>query len=184
MTTEDEIKEEAREAIAELRALGLREVEILSGDEPLAVERVAREVGIDRVSSRLRPEEKYERVKEASREKKLVFVGDGINDAPSLRLAAVGVAMGGIGQDSAIEAADLVISSDNLKRLPEAVRIARRTVKIAKENIVFALGTKILVLILGALGVANMWLAVFADVGVAVLAILNSARALKAPKGK
>ncbi len=182
ITTEDEIKSEARSAVEELRSLGIRDIEILSGDEREAVRRVGDAVGIDRVNHSLTPIDKYERTRELTSEKKLIFVGDGINDAPSLKAAAVGVAMGGVGQDSAIEAADLVISTDNLKKLPEAIRIAKKTVRIAKENIIFALATKAVVLILGALGIANMWLAVFADVGVAVLAILNSMRALKYSK--
>lgn len=179
ITLSDSVKEEAREAIAELSSLGIKDIEILSGDEEAAVCRVGEAVGIDRVSHSLTPTDKYEKTLKLSENRCLIFVGDGINDAPSLKAAAVGVAMGGVGQDSAIEAADLVISTDNLKKLPEAIRIARKTVLISKENIAFALSTKGVILVLGALGIANMWLAVFADVGVAVLAILNSMRALR-----
>lgn len=182
ITTSDELRGEAASAIGELYLLGISHIEIISGDTEAAARRVGESVGIKEVSFGLSPMEKYERCEELSADSPLIFVGDGINDAPSLKAAAVGVAMGGVGQDSAIEAADLVISSDNLSKLPEAIRIARKTVGISKENIVFALGTKGLVLILGALGLANMWLAVFADVGVAVLAILNSMRALKYTK--
>jgi Cd2+/Zn2+-exporting ATPase len=114
--------------------------------------------------------------------KSTMYVGDGINDSPSLARADVGVAMGSMGQDSAIEAADLVIMTDNLEKLPTAVKIARKTIAISWQNIIFALGVKGLILILGLFGIANMWLAVFADVGVAVLAILNSMRSLRAPK--
>lgn len=179
ITLSDSIKEEALWAIEELRTLGISDIEILSGDSYEAVRRVGDAVGIERVSHSLTPMDKYERTLEISKNRRLVFVGDGINDAPSLKAADVGVAMGDVGQDSAIEAAGLVISADNLKKLPEAIRIARKTVGISKQNIVFALVTKGAILLLGALGLANMWLAVFADVGVAVLAILNSMRALR-----
>ena len=176
----DEVKPEAASAIAELRSLGVRRTAIISGDREGTVRRVGGELDVSEIHSELTPEKKYECVEQLlSESRSLMYVGDGINDAPSLARAHVGVAMGGIGQDSAIEAADVVIVSDNLKKIPEAIRIARKTVAIAKENIVFALGAKGLVLVLGALGIANMWLAVFADVGVAVLAILNSMRALR-----
>ena len=129
------------------------------------------------------PEEKYTKLEDLIKSSKsTMYVGDGINDSPSLARADVGVAMGSLGQDSAIEAADVVIMTDNLSKLTEAILISRKTINISWQNIVFALGTKALILILGLLGFANMWLAVFADVGVAVLAILNSMRALKAPK--
>ena len=182
IATTDEIRDEALAAIDELRSLGVSHIEILSGDEEGAVRRVGEALGIDKVNYNLSPTDKYDRVRALSENKRLIFVGDGINDAPSLKSASVGIAMGGVGQDSAIEAADLVISSDNLLKIPEAIRIAGKTVGISKQNIVFAIGTKALVLVLGALGIANMWLAVFADVGVAVLAILNSMRALKYTK--
>jgi Cd2+/Zn2+-exporting ATPase len=140
-------------------------------------------VGVDEAYPSLTPEEKFTRLEEAiSSSKSTMFVGDGINDSPSLARADVGVAMGSIGQDSAIEAADVVIMTDNLSKLPEAVKIARKTILISWQNIIFALGVKGLILFLGLFGIANMWLAVFADVGVAVLAILNSMRALRAPK--
>ena len=131
------------------------------------------------------PKDKYDATQALVKENGgCVFVGDGINDAPSLMLADVCIAMGAFGSDSAIESADVVIMSDNLKRLPEAVKISRKTLRIAKENIVFALGAKAVVLLLGAFGFVNMWLAVFSDVGVALLAILNAMRALSLGKNK
>ena len=178
----DDIKSEAACAMSELSSIGAKRLLMLSGDRRESAERVAKSVGISEVYSELSPENKFDKLGEViSSSRKTVYVGDGINDAPSLALADVGVAMGGIGQDSAIEAADVVIMSDDLRKLPEAVLIARKTVGIAKANIVFALGVKLLILILGAFNIANMWLAVFADVGVAVLAIINSMRALKSP---
>ena len=186
ITVSDEIKSEASGAITFLRSLGVKRTAILSGDRRENVERVASVFGIDIALGELSPENKYNKLEEliSTSRNSTVYVGDGINDAPSLARADVGVAMGAIGQDSAIEAADVVLMTDNLDRLPEAMLIARKTLRIAKENIVFALGIKLLVMLLGALGFANMWLAVFADVGVAVLAILNSMRALKTPKAK
>ena len=153
---------------------------MLTGDGSEGADKVAEAVGIDEAYSRLLPEDKYYKLEEViKRGDGVVYTGDGINDAPSLALADIGIAMGAIGTDLAIETADVVIMSDSLDRIPKAVRIARRTVRIAKQNIVFALTLKFAVLVLGALGFANMWLAVFADVGVALLAILNSTRALR-----
>ena len=136
-------------------------------------------MNVDDACYELLPENKYAKIEEYMNHGKVVYVGDGINDAPTLARSDVGIAMGGIGQDSAIEAAEVVISSDDLGRIPTAIGIARKTVRISLENIIFALGVKGAILILGALGFANMWLAVFADVGVAALAILNSMRTLR-----
>ncbi len=176
----DEIKPEAKGAIADLYKLGVKRTAILSGDREENVRRVADEVGIKEAHFGMKPDEKYTKLEELIFSSSgTVYVGDGINDAPSLARADVGVAMGNMGQDSAIEASDVVIMTDNLDKLAEAIKIARKTVKIARENIVFAIGVKALILILGIFGFANMWLAVFADVGVAVIAVLNSMRALK-----
>ena len=186
ITLKDELKPEAYGAIAEMRRLGVRRFAMLSGDRKENAERVGTQLGIDYTEGELTPEEKYDRLLEIISKSRTgtMYVGDGINDAPALARADVGVAMGAIGQDAAIEAADLVLMTDNLERIPEAILIARKTLRIAKENIFFALGVKLAVMLLGALGFANMWLAVFADVGVAVLSILNSMRALRAPKKK
>lgn len=176
----DTLKPEAKSALLELKRLGVKKTVLLSGDKSENALRIGKEVGVDEIYGELLPEDKYKKLESIiETNPNTVYVGDGINDAPSLALASVGVAMGQMGSDSAIESADLVIMSDNLSRLPEAVKIARRTTRIATENIIFALGVKGAILILGALGNANMWLAVFADVGVAVLAILNAMRALK-----
>ena len=176
----DEIKFGAEQSIKRLAELGAKRRIMLSGDRFQAASDVAAHVGIEEVDAELLPDEKYQRVREmTSADGRVVYVGDGINDAPALAFADVGIAMGAIGSDSAIEAADVVIMSDDLARIPTAIGIARKTLRIAKANIVFALGVKLLVMLLGAVGLANMWLAVFADVGVAVLAILNSMRALK-----
>lgn len=175
----DTVKEEAAVAISSLRTLGVEKCIMISGDRERAAAETALAVGIDGYHAEITPEGKYELVKALVKEKgSLVFVGDGINDSPSLAAASVGIAMGGVGQDAAIEAADLIIVSDNLEKIPKAIKIARKTGRIAKENIVIALGVKLLVMLLGAVGIANMWLAVFADVGVAVIAILNSMRML------
>ena len=156
---------------------------MLTGDSRAVGEAVARELGLDEVHAELLPGDKVDRVEALLREKapkeQLVFVGDGINDAPVLSRADIGVAMGAMGSDAAIEAADVVLMDDDLSKLPVAVRIARKTLRIVHQNIVFALGVKFLVLALSAVGRANMWMAVFADVGVSVLAILNASRMLR-----
>ena len=180
ITISDSVKPEAAEAIKKLYRLGVKNTVILSGDREENVSRIAKETGIIKYYSQLSPEEKYEKLEALiSESKSTVYVGDGINDAPSLARADVGIAMGNMGQDSAIEASDAVIMTDNLLKISEAMLIARKTVRIARENIVFAIGIKALILLLGFFGLANMWLAVFADVGVAVLAVLNAMRALK-----
>ena len=179
----DEIKPEAGSAIEKLRTLGVKHTYILSGDKSENVNRVANKVGVDMAEAELTPEQKYNKLEEIIKSSRsTMYVGDGINDSPALALADVGVAMGSMGQDSAIESSDMVIMTDNLSKLPESVLIARKTILISWQNIIFALGVKGLILILGLFGFANMWLAVFADVGVAVLAILNSMRALKTHK--
>ncbi len=182
----DEVKPEASGAIAALRAGGVKKTVMLTGDAKEVGEAVARELGLDEVHSQLLPGDKVEQVErlleETSRSGKLAFVGDGINDAPVLSRADVGIAMGGLGSDAAIEAADVVLMDDAIEKLPAAIAIARRTLSIARQNIIFALVVKGVVLLLGARGMANMWEAVFADVGVSVLAILNAMRALKVEK--
>ena len=176
ITLADAVKPEAVEAIFSLRRLGVKRAVMLTGDRAERAEAVSQTLGLDEVRAELMPEDKFAYIES---EPSVMYVGDGINDAPALRMASVGVAMGRGGQDSAIEAADVVIMSDNLTRLPTSIKIARKTVRIAKQNIVFAIGVKLLILALIALGFANMWLAVFADVGVAVIAILNAMRALR-----
>ncbi len=172
----DKEKPEAKAAMLDLRRLGITKTVMLTGDREENALPVARSLGIDEPCAGLMPEDKFAYIDNTPG---VIYVGDGINDAPALRMASVGVAMGRGGQDSAIEAADVVIMSDNLTRLPTSIKIARKTVGIAKQNIVFAIGIKLAILALIALGFANMWLAVFADVGVAVLAILNAMRALR-----
>ncbi|MBQ6515480.1 MAG: cadmium-translocating P-type ATPase [Clostridia bacterium] len=178
----DVVKPDAAEAIASLKRAGVRSTVMLTGDGPSAAAQVAEALGIDRVHSDLLPGDKVEKVEELLSEKKagetLAFVGDGINDAPVLSRADLGIAMGAMGSDAAIEAADVVLMDDNPLKVSKAIRIARKCMTIVRENIVFALGVKLICLVLGALGVANMWLAVFADVGVMILAVLNAIRAL------
>jgi Cd2+/Zn2+-exporting ATPase len=179
----DTVKDGAPEAVAELRKCGIKHCVMLTGDRKAAADAAAEVTGIDETHSELLPGDKVDEVekllnKETGNEK-LAFVGDGINDAPVLARADIGIAMGSMGSDAAIEAADIVLMDDDISKIPATVRIARRTLGIVRENIVFALSVKLLVLVLGAFGLANMWEAVFADVGVSVIAILNSARALK-----
>ena len=180
----DQPKETSAQAVAELKAAGVRRTVMLTGDAQGAAQAVAEQLGLDQFCAQLLPADKVERVEALLEEKrpkeKLVFVGDGINDAPVLSRADIGVAMGALGSDAAIEAADIVLMDDDLRKLPAAVRIARKTLAIVRQNVVFALGVKLLVLVLSAVGRANMWAAVFADVGVSVLAILNASRMLKA----
>ena len=177
----DTVKPEAKAALADLRSLGVKELHMLTGDAEAAAKSVADSLGLDSYSASLRPEDKYAALEEILKDPKnrVAYVGDGINDSPSLARADVGIAMGRAGTDSAMEASDIVIMSDVLSRLPDAVRIAKKTVRIAKQNIAFALAVKLGVLILGAFGLVGMWWGVFADVGVAVLAILNSMRTLR-----
>ena len=179
----DEIKEQSKSALAELKRLGAAKTVMLTGDRKITAEAVASAVGLDDVQSQLLPDGKVsalEAIYEAKPPKTtLAYVGDGMNDAPSLARADVGIAMGGLGSDAAIEAADIVLMNDNIANLPLSVRIARKTRRIVTQNIVFALGVKLAVLVLAALGIGNMWLAVFADVGVSVLAILNAVRCMR-----
>ncbi len=178
---QDRVKNDAKGAIRALKENGVRRVVMLTGDHENVGRAVAEQLGVDEFYAEMLPQDKVEKLEELLTQKEngyLGFIGDGINDAPSLSRADVGIAMGGVGSDAAIEAADVVIMDDSLPRIPAVIAIARRTIRIARQNIVFALGVKALILILGALGIAGMWAAVFADVGVAVLCILNSMRLL------
>ena len=178
----DTVKPEAKTAIASLRKAGIRKTVMLTGDAAATGEAVAAQLGLDEVHAQLLPGDKVAEVEDLLAQKtaqgQLAFVGDGINDAPVLSRADIGIAMGGLGSDAAIEAADIVLMDDDLAALPLAIRIAQKTLKIVRQNIVFALAIKLGVLVLSALGAASMWAAVFADVGVSVLAILNASRAL------
>lgn len=179
----DEIKADAPAAIKTLKAAGIRQTVMLTGDADAVGQDVARRLGLDRAYTELLPADKVDRVEELLAQKSdngmLAFVGDGINDAPVLARADVGIAMGALGSDAAIEAADVVLMTDEPSKIAAIMQIARKTIRISNENIVFALGVKFLVLILGAVGRANMWAAVFADVGVSMIAILNAIRAMR-----
>ena len=179
----DEIKEDAKAAIEGLKQAGIKRIVMLTGDASKAAQKVAQELGIKEYHAGLLPGDKVELteklLKEKQENKKLIFVGDGMNDAPVLARADIGIAMGGLGSDAAIEAADIVIMNDQPSKIATAMKISRKTLKIVKQNIVFAIGIKVVVLLLAALGMASMWAAVFADVGVAFLAILNAMRAMK-----
>ncbi|MBR1540541.1 MAG: cadmium-translocating P-type ATPase [Clostridia bacterium] len=178
----DSIKEDAKEAIKSLKQSGVTKTVMLTGDKERISEAVSREVGVDEVYSELLPDGKVQKVKELidnkAEDEKLFFVGDGINDSPVLAISDIGIAMGGVGSDAAIEAADVVLMTDEPSKIALAIRLARKNMKIVKENIIFAIFVKILVLVLSALGLTNMWLAVFADVGVSIIAILNALRML------
>ena len=179
----DEIKEDSKKAIDDLKKNNIKQTVMLTGDRKDVGESVAKELGIDKVYTELLPDGKVEKVEQLLKEKtekgKLVFVGDGINDAPVLALADIGIAMGGLGADSSIEAADIVLMTDEPSKINTAMKISKKTMRIVKQNIIFAIGIKIAVLILSAFGLSTMWEAVFADVGVSVIAIINSLRALK-----
>ena len=178
----DTVKEGSKDAIRDMKQVGVKKTVMLTGDRQAAADAVAAELGIDEVHAELLPADKVGQVEKllgAQNEKeRLAFVGDGINDAPVLTRADIGIAMGSMGSDAAIEAADIVLMDDDIRKIAALVKIARKTLGIVKQNIVFALAVKALVLLLGALGMANMWEAVFADVGVSVIAILNSMRTL------
>ena len=182
----DKIKEDSFKAIKTLKKNNIKETVMLTGDKKEVGEKVAKELGLDKVYTELLPDGKVEKVEELIKDKsekgKLVFVGDGINDAPVLAISDIGIAMGGLGSDAAIEAADVVIMTDEPSKIGTAIKISKKTMSIVKQNIVFAIAVKVLVLILTAFGIGTMWEAVFADVGVSVLAIINSLRALRVKK--
>ncbi len=178
----DEIKEEAKEVMKELKKMNVKQLVMLTGDRDDVGKYVSGKLGIDKVYTELLPDGKVEKVEELIKQKsekgKLVFVGDGINDAPVLTMSDIGIAMGGLGADSAIEAADVVLMTDELSKIIDTMNISKKTMRIVKENIIFAIFVKILVLVLSALGLSTMWEAVFADVGVSIIAIINALRAL------
>jgi Cd2+/Zn2+-exporting ATPase len=179
----DEVKPDARQAVDELRRVGVRRLVMLSGDNRITAEKIGKELGLDAVYPELLPHQKAAQLellqKETGAGKKLAFVGDGINDAPALALSDIGIAMGALGCDAAIEAADIVLMTDEPLKLVGALRIEKKTKSIVQQNIIFALGVKAVILVLGALGIATMWEAVFGDVGVALIAVLNAVRAMK-----
>ena len=178
----DEVKEDSAQAIKELKAANIKQIVMLTGDNKSVGSKVAKELGVDKVYAELLPADKVEKLEELFSQKstkgKLAFVGDGINDAPVLARADIGIAMGGLGSDAAIEAADIVIMTDEPSKIATAMKISKKTLKIAHQNIVFAIGIKIIVLILSAFGITTMWAAIFADVGVTIIAVLNAFRAL------
>lgn len=188
ITIADEIKEDSKRALEDLKTVGVKKSVMLTGDANSVGQKVAKLLGIDKAYTELLPADKVEKMEELLNEKspkgKLAFVGDGINDAPVLARADIGIAMGGLGSDAAIEAADIVIMTDEPSKIATVIGLSRRTLKIVKQNIVFALGVKLVVLVLGAMGISTMWEAVFADVGVSVLAILNAIRVLNYKQGK
>ena len=179
----DRVKESSAEAIVQLRREGVVKTVMLTGDRQEVGDRIARQLGLDEYKAELMPADKLVHVEQLLKQKPagrtLAYVGDGINDAPVLKRADVGIAMGALGCDAAIEAADVVLMDDEPRKVPLAVHIARRTIRIAHQNVAFAIGVKVAVLLLATVGLGTMWMAVFADVGVTVLAVLNAMRALK-----
>ena len=182
----DKIKEDAYKAVKEFRKNNVKKIVMLTGDREEISKNVSKELKLDKYYAELLPQDKVKKVESLMKEKsesgKLVFIGDGINDAPVLALSDIGVAMGGLGSDAAIEAADIVIMTDEPSKLANAIKISKKTMQIVKENIIFAITVKILVLLLSAVGIATMWAAVFADVGVSVIAIINALRILRVKK--
>ena len=178
----DELKENSKEAIAELKRAGVKRAVMLTGDKEKVAKKIAEDVGIDEYYAELLPADKVTHVeqllKECGEKEKLAFVGDGINDAPVLSRADIGIAMGALGSDAAIEAADVVLMDDDPMKISKAIKIAKKCIRIVYENIYFAILVKLGCLLLGALGIANMWLAIFADVGVMVICVLNAIRCL------
>jgi Cd2+/Zn2+-exporting ATPase len=182
----DEIKPDSKAAIKRLKSAGIKKIAMFTGDSRFAGEKIGRMIGLSSVFAELLPHQKVEKFKEVKEKEKnksgknnIIFVGDGINDAPILAAADIGIAMGGLGSDAAIEAADIVLMTDEPSKIADAIQIARKTKNIVMQNIIFALGVKVIILILGALGIATMWGAVFGDVGVSFIAILNAMRAMK-----
>ena len=182
----DMIKPTSKKAIEELKKIGIRLTIMLTGDEKATAESVSKVLNIDQVYSELLPQDKVAKLKELLNEKKenevLAFVGDGINDAPVLGLSDIGIAMGALGSDAAIEAADIVLMDDDPLKISKAIKIAKKCMRIVYENIIFAIGVKVVCLILTAFGITNMWLAIFADVGVMIICVLNAIRALNVKK--
>jgi Cd2+/Zn2+-exporting ATPase len=179
----DKLKRDSLKTVQKLKGLGLKKLLMLTGDTNTAAKQVADQLQLDLYYASLLPQDKVKKIEEWSNKEeyhgKVVFVGDGINDAPVLARADIGIAMGGIGSDAAVEAADVVIMNDALSKIPEAIVLARKTKRIVKQNIAIAFGVKVVVLLLGASGMAHMWEAVIADVGVALLAIMNSMRVIR-----
>ena len=179
----DKIKENAAEALINLKAAGVKKTVMLTGDNKKTAEKVGEKVNIDEVHSELLPLGKVKEVekllKASNKNGRLAFVGDGVNDAPVLARADIGIAMGGIGSDAAIEAADVVLMKDDINALVDAINVSKKTNKILWQNIIFALGVKVIIMVLGTFGIANMWTAVFADVGVTIIAIINSTRCFR-----
>ena len=182
----DKIKEDAYKAVKEFRENNVKKIVMLTGDREEISKNVSKELKLDKYYAELLPQDKVKKVESLMKEKseygKLVFIGDGINDAPVLALSDIGVAMGGLGSDAAIEASDIVIMTDEPSKLASTIKISKKTMKIVKENIIFAITVKIVVLLFSAIGIATMWAAVFADVGVSVIAIINALRILRVKK--